>query len=148
MVNYSVMRYSVIILIVGSLFSFFPQVANAKLLPQAKKAGVAVKRYSGSGITVSPRLNRAKSSLSVSFGNLGAANSVSYSLVYTTNGHEEGAGGSVNPKEGTSATRELLFGTCSSGVCRLHGGITNARLEVTTELKTGKKTLKRFRIRV
>lgn len=124
-----------------------PQVSDAKVLPQAKKAGTQVKKYTGTGITVSPRLNRAKGSLSVSFGNLQNANSVSYSLIYTTNGREEGAGGSVNPKEG-SAIRELLFGTCSAGVCRYHKNITRMRFEVTTQLKSGKQTLKRFRIRV
>lgn len=142
------MKLGILFIILLILVSISPATIEAKVLPQAKKAGVAVKKFSGSGIAVSPRLNRAKGSLSLSFGNLQVANSVSYSLIYTTNGREEGAGGSVNPKEGNSASRELLFGTCSAGVCRMHSGIKNMRLEVTTQLKTGKQTLKRFRINV
>ncbi len=43
---------------------------------------------------------------------------------------------------------ELLFGTCSAGVCRLHSGIKNARLEVSYTSVNGKKYLKKFKIKV
>lgn len=122
--------------------------AEAKLLPQAKTGGKAPSiRSSGVGITVSPRLRGDRKALLVSFGNLQNAKSVSYTLIYQTNGQEEGAGGTLSNLSGAQS-RELLFGTCSKNVCRYHTGITNARLEVSYTLTSGKKYLKRYRIRV
>lgn len=119
------------------------------MLPQAKSQKTAGKIITkGVSITVSPKLRKDRQALLVSFGNLPKALSVSYILTYTQNGQQEGAGGSVNPSEGNTATRELLFGTCSSGVCRLHNGISNMRFEVTAQLKSGKTVIKRYRIRV
>lgn len=130
------------------VFLFYADTASAKVLPQSRTQKTAGRVSTGPSISISPRLRADRSGLLVSFGNLQNASSVSYILTYTQNGQQEGAGGSVNPSEGNSATRELLFGTCSSGVCRLHSGIGNMRFEVTTELKSGKKVIKRYRIRV
>lgn len=126
----------------------FVNFADAKVLPQSKTQKSVGRVFAGSSISISPRLRADRSALLVSFGNLQNASAVSYILTYTQNGQQEGAGGSVNPADGNSATRELLFGTCSSGVCRLHSGISNMRFEITTELKSGKKVVKRFRIRI
>lgn len=121
---------------------------EAKVLPQAKSAPKVVQKSTGSGsITIYPRLRRDRKALLVTFSNLQNTSSVSYTLVYETNGQQEGAGGSVKPTEGT-ANRELLFGTCSSGVCRYHSGIKNMKFEVTTVLKNGKTSIKRYKIRV
>lgn len=129
------------------LFVSIPS-AEAKVLPQAKSQKATGKAVTSSSITVSPRLRADRKALLVSFGNLQNATSVSYTLTYTHDGQEEGAGGSVNPADGNTASRELLFGTCSSGVCRYHSGISNMKFEVTAQLKSGKKIVKRYRIRV
>lgn len=137
-------------LILLFLFIFLTPVANpayGKLLPQAK-AKTGTKVVAGAGIAISPRIRADRRALLVNFGNLANASSVSYTLVYEQNGQQEGAGGSVDPSLGNSASRELLFGTCSSGVCRYHSGIRNARLEVTTGLKSGKTSIRRYRLRV
>lgn len=133
----------------AALFVFLASsTAEAKLLPQAKKGGkTASVKSTGSGITVSPRLRGDRKALLVTFSNLRNAKSVSYTLMYQTNGQEEGAGGTLSSLEGTQS-RELLFGTCSKNVCRYHTGITNAKLEVSYTATTGKKYLKRYRIRV
>ena len=122
---------------------------EAKLLPQAQgaKQTTTVKSSSGSGINVSPRLRGDRKALNVSFSNLGNASSVSYQLIYETNGQPEGAGGTISSTE-ASASRELLFGTCSKNVCRYHNNIKNAKFEVTYSTKSGKKYLKRYRIKV
>lgn len=134
------------------IFAISGSLANAKLLPQAKSSASTAKTKvvsSGKSISVSPRLRKDKKALIVSFGNLGFAKSVEYSLIYRTQDHEEGAGGSINMQaESGGATRELLFGTCSKTVCRYHTNISNMRLEIISELKSGKKTLKRYRIKV
>lgn len=125
----------------------FTTQATAKVLPQARGKTNVVPRVASSGITVSPRLRNDRKALIINFGNLHNATSVSYTLVYKTSGQEEGVGGTIS-QVGNSATRELLFGTCSGNVCRYHTHITNARLEVTYTKKTGKKFLKRYRIKV
>lgn len=133
------------------LFSFYTDAVHAgKILPQSKlgKEATAIKKSVGTSISVTPRLRNDRKALLIYFGNLQNANSVSYMLIYKTNGQEEGAGGSVNPAQGNIANRELLFGTCSKNVCRYHTNITNIKLEVTAGLKSGKKIIKRYRIRV
>lgn len=129
------------------LFLHVPFV-DAKVLPQSRTQKSGGRVLVGPSISISPRLRADRSALLVSFGNLQNASSVSYILTYSQNGQQEGAGGSTDPSQGNTASRELLFGTCSSGVCRLHSGISNMRFEVTTQLKSGKSVIKRFRIRV
>ncbi|OGK18282.1 hypothetical protein A3G67_03235 [Candidatus Roizmanbacteria bacterium RIFCSPLOWO2_12_FULL_40_12] len=117
------------------------------ILPQFRNLSVKG-RGVATGAFVSPRMRADRRAIVVAFGNLKSVRSVSYALIYQTDSSQEGASGSIDSSVGNSATRELLFGTCSAGVCRYHTGIKNARLEVTTFLKNGKKSIKRFRIRV
>ncbi|KKQ01748.1 MAG: hypothetical protein US11_C0004G0018 [Candidatus Roizmanbacteria bacterium GW2011_GWA2_36_23] len=121
---------------------------EAKLLPRFKKApgNSALKAASGLGISVKLRADR--SGLVVNFSNLNKVSGVTYTLVYETNGKDEGVSGSLDQSAGNYVTRELLFGTCSSGVCRYHQGLSNMKLEIISQLPSGKQTLKRFRIRV
>ena len=102
----------------------------------------------GSGVGTSVRLRSDRKALLVYFSNVSKAKSVSYVLMYQTNGKEEGVGGSIDSAAGNSAQRVLDFGTCSAGVCRYHSNITQMTFEVTIDLPNGKKTLRRFRIRV
>jgi len=140
------------LIIITVLFSsFYAQpIEAAKVLPQVKssKKTVTTKRSSGSLVTVTPKLRRDRKALLIYFGGLQNANSVSYLIIYTTNGQEEGAGGSVDPSQGNTSSREILFGTCSKNVCRYHTNITNMRLEATADLKSGKKLIKRYKIRI
>lgn len=133
------------------LFSSYNETVHAgKILPQSKvsKKAITPQKTSTKGISVSPKLRNDRKALLIYFNNLQNATNVSYMLIYKTNGQEEGAGGSVNPAQGNTATRELLFGTCSKNVCRYHQNITNMKLEVTAELKSGKKLIKRYKIRI
>ena len=134
------------------IFIFLINVAEinaAKKLPQSKSSSkTVVKKSQGAGISVTPKLRSDRQALNVYFGNLQNAKSVSYMLIYKTNGQEEGAGGSVNPSEGNTASRELLFGTCSKNVCRYHPNITNMSFEVTAQLTSGKKLIKRYKIKI
>lgn len=68
--------------------------------------------------------------------------------MYQTDGKDEGISGIIDAGGENSTTRELLFGTCSSGVCRYHANITGMSLEIVSELKTGKKYLRRFKVKV
>lgn len=139
-------QFSILLLL---FFTFFLTAtsADAKLLPRFRSGGKKVAPAS-SGIAVSAKLRKDRKAVVVSFGNLNKTKNVTYTLIYQTNGKDEGVSGSISSAGGNSATRELLFGTCSSGVCRYHAGLSNVRLEIITELNSGKKTLKRFKIKV
>lgn len=122
----------------------------AKLLPQTKSTGSTSKtRVTGSSVTVYPKLRRDKKALNISIGNLQNATSVEYTVIYKTNQKEEGAIDTIIPQKGVNyTTREILFGTCSAGVCTYHTNVSNLRLEVKSSLKSGKKTIKRYKIRI
>lgn len=126
---------------------------QAKVLPQAAKSNsggtkTAVSKTAGTTIGVSPKLRKDKRALIVYFSNLQNAKSVSYSLIYTTNGQQEGAMGAINLTGASTASQELLFGTCSKNVCRYHPNIKDTRLEVSYTSKIGKKYLKKYKIKV
>lgn len=128
---------------------FFAKDAEAKTLPQATKivAKSATVTKPNNTIGVYPRLRADRRALLVSFSNLQNATAVSYLLTYQTNIQEEGARGSLPLNSSSNQTQELLFGTCSKNVCRYHTGIKNMRLEVSYTLKSGKKYLKKYRIK-
>ncbi|OGK24415.1 hypothetical protein A2954_02890 [Candidatus Roizmanbacteria bacterium RIFCSPLOWO2_01_FULL_37_12] len=138
-----------LILIIILLFLFLAkttQVVEAKLLPRFRtvsKKGVGF----SSGVVVSPRLRPDRKALNVFFNNLSKAKNITYTLIYQTDGKDEGISGSIDSSSGNSTTRELLFGTCSAGVCRYHTNLSGMKLEIETTLLNGKKTLKRFKIR-
>lgn len=145
------MKTAIFIFVLFVFFVTLPSDASAKVLPQARSSvkTVAPKTAnSGTGISVSPRIRGDRRALLVYFSNLQNATNISYTLIYRTEGREEGAGGSVRSDEGNTATRETLFGTCSKNVCRYHTGITNMKFEVTGQLKNGKTFIKRYKIKI
>lgn len=136
-----------------ALFLVYPQDVHAKrTLPGVSgPKSATVKRTGGGarGVDVSVKFRGDRKAIVVNFGNLEIASSVSYLLSYTAGkGTKEGAGGTISDLSAGTTTRELLFATCSSGVCRYHTGIKNARFTVTTTLKNGRKVVKNFRLKV
>lgn len=131
---------------VFSLLFLFVKNADAKVLPQAQRQVGTAKSYIA-GFSIFPRLRNDRKALIVSFSNLQSVTSASYSLIYTTNGQQEGAVGGISPQD-ANTTRELLFGTCSKNDCRYHTNITNARLEVSYISTNGKKYLRRYKIKI
>ena len=143
------MKKIVLIVFLIFLFSFAQEAYALKVLPQARSSKkTASIKTSTSGIIVTPKIRGDRHALLIYFSNLQNAESVSYMLIYKTNGQDEGAGGSVNPSLASSASRELLFGTCSKNVCRYHTNLSNMSLEITAQLKSGKKLIKHFKIRI
>lgn len=119
-------------------------------LPHAKplkSSGGSVVR-STRGITVRPKFRGDRLAIIITFSNLSIARSIDYTLSYNSRGITQGAGGALSPDSPDPLTRELIFGSCSHGVCRYDSGITNARLTITTTLKNGLKIVKRFRLKV
>jgi hypothetical protein len=134
------------------LFIFFLCVYNveAKLLPRFQNSSgtVAKKTYVASGLVVSARLRADRRALNVYFSNINKVTSLTYTLMYQTNGIDEGVSGTMDSSQGNNATRELEFATASNGVYRYHTNLTNMKLEVTSTLPSGKQTIKRFRVKI
>lgn len=99
-------------------------------------------------VVVSPTVAKNKQSISLYLANLQKTASVMYSLSYLNDGKAEGAGGTIKTKGKYSLSRLLLFGTCSSGVCRYHKKIKNAVLTVVITFQNGTLTTKTFKLRV
>ncbi len=112
--------------------------------PVARKAATAPV----TGGFSSARLSRGTNSVILTLSNLSNIKRVNYSLSYTSNGKDEGIGGSINISGQGSESRDLYFGTCSSGVCTPHRYVTNAVLTVTATYNSGKTATKRYKIRV
>lgn len=117
--------------------------AKKKLPVSTKTTTTAV----ASKPTISVRIRGDRRAIIASFNSLTTASSVSYSLSYVSRGIGQGVGGSM-PTTSNSASREIIFGTCSGGVCRYDSGITDAKFVVTSTLKNGRKVIKTFRIKI
>lgn len=115
-----------------------------RMLPSAGGGKPAVR--AAGGVTAKVKFRADRRAVILNLGNLSAAKSVNYELQYETNGLIQGAGGSVTI-EGNTQSREILFGSCSAGVCNYDKNIKNAKLTVTTVLKSGKKIIKPFRLK-
>ncbi|MCJ7786822.1 hypothetical protein MUP06_01220 [Patescibacteria group bacterium] len=102
----------------------------------------------GGRVVTSVKFRGDRRAIIVYFSGLNNAISVNYSLTYNSNGIPQGAIGTMTNISGASDSRELLFGTCSHGVCRYHTGITEARLVITSKLKSGLTTRKSYKLKV
>ena len=111
-----------------------------------KSAAQSVKSVKSVGYS-SVKLSRATHSVVVSFTNLSNVKKSSYTLSYSANGIDQGVVGSLVPS-GSSESRDLYFGTCSKGVCTPHSNISRATLVITTSLKSGGTTSKRYTIKI
>lgn len=141
------MKKIILLIIIGLIFVFSGAV-KAKLLPRFKKAGSGRQQaVSYSGLVISPKIRSDRQALIVTISNLQKVNSVTYTLMYQTDGEDQGVSGTLDSSSGTSVTRELLFGTCSD-VCRYHQNISNMKLEIVSLLPNGRQTLKRYLIRI
>lgn len=133
-----------LLLVLGLVVLPSPVHAARTRVRKARDTGPAV--YVSQGVGVSVRFRPDRLGIQMNFSNFDTIESGSYSLVYDSNGVTQQAGGSIII--GDTDTKELLFATCSHGVCRFHENITNARLSVTSTLKNGQSVLKPFRLRV
>ena len=99
-------------------------------------------------ITASASVSKNKREVIAYFGNLQNARSVSFTLIYETNGQQEGAGGSVKITKGLkNVSRSILLGTCSKKVCRYHTKIKNMQLIISGKLTNGKSFSKTLKIK-
>jgi len=129
-------------------FMLLPQSALA-LKTRSSRGASSTRVYSTAGrVGSSVKFNGGRNGVIISFSGLSNAKSVTYSLSYNTNGIAQGAMGTISNITTSTDTRELLFGTCSGGVCRYHQNITNAKLVITSKLNSGSTTRKTYKIKI
>ncbi|MEK7111491.1 MAG: hypothetical protein AAB856_02765 [Patescibacteria group bacterium] len=136
---------SIVVFVIGILISVPAPVQAKRKLP-APKTAVSTKSAT-SGVTVKVKFRSDRKGVILNFANLTTASGASYDLTYDTRGTTQNAGGAVKISSDT-ATAEVIFGTCSTGVCRYDTGISNAKLQVFITLKNGRKIVKPFRLKV
>lgn len=122
-------------------------VSAKKLLPFLRKATGLITSTS-SGVTSSVKFRGDRLGIIVTLGNLQAARKVDYFLSYQSKGITQGASGSITDTSVGSATRDIIFGSCSKGVCRFDSGISNAKFVITIYLNSGRKIVRSYRLRV
>lgn len=139
--------------VLASFLSILVLLANTnsieakKLLPRAKPAARGGSQVATSGPSVSVKFRPDRRAIVATFTNLNKASSVNYMFSYNTRGTTQGAQGSVSTSE-NNTSREIIFGTCSHGVCRYDYGISGAKFVVTIKLPNGRKIVKTFNLRV
>ena len=138
----------IIFLLIFAFFSFPETTLALKARTKRGGSGGGTSYLISNRVGYSVRFNSSRTGLVISFSGLTNATSVNYSLSYNANGIPQGAMGTITNQEVSVDTRELLFGTCSGGVCRYHTNITNAKLVITSKLKSGYTTRKTYRIRI
>ena len=134
-----------LVLILTVFLGLSTPVQAKRKLPALKSASAA--GSTASNVTVKVKFRSDRKGVVLNFSNLTAATGVSYDLIYDTRGTTQNAGGAVKISSATANT-EVIFGTCSSGVCRYDSGISNAKLQVSITLKNGRKIVKPFKLKV
>lgn len=135
-----------LILMIGCFF-FPAEVLAAKKRTSRGGGTTGTRTTTSRGVQSSVKFKSNRLGLILTLSGFGNVSLVSYQLTYTTNGIPEGVSGTIQPT-GATETRELLFATCSKNVCRWHTNIRDARLVVTSKLKSGLTVRKPYRIKV
>ncbi len=99
-----------------------------------------------SQLSISAKLTGWKQYLNVSFKGVANTKGITYELIYTSNGIDQGAMGRVEVAEG-NVTRSMFLGTCSYRVCTAHKNVSNVRLSVTYELANGQSVTKKYKVK-
>lgn len=121
-----------------------------KLLPYLRKTVTTAKttKTTTGKVKVSVKFRTDRRAIVATLSNLTVANKVDYFLSYNSKGITQGASGTIMNTSQGAISRELLFGSCSKGVCRYDTSITNAKFVVNSYLPNGQKVIKTFRIKI
>ena len=146
------MKKVLLFFLIASFFFLWPSDARAaKQRPPrgSTKTTAPVGKTSSNtrGVKAQIRFRADRRGLLINFSEFNNINSVTYVLTYTSNGVPQGVRGTVTAETATDQ-KELLFGTCSHGVCRYHTNITNAHLIIDSKLSSGLIIRKPYRIKV
>lgn len=140
-------KFLVAFLIVFLTFLVLPSESYAAKKRLSRRRGeTIVRRTYTQGVKASVRFRPDRRGLLINFSGFGNVVSVTYTLTYNANGIPQGARGTATPVT-AGEQRELLFGTCSGGVCHYHTNITSARLVIDSKLSSGLIIRKPYRIK-
>lgn len=109
--------------------------------------GVLMVSAKVSAVAVSGQFIKRTNAVSAYFGNLKGVKSVSYTLMYESNGVGQGAMGSFTPGKKPAISKSIYLGTCSGKVCTPHRNIKNIRLEATVKYTNGKSASKTIKVK-
>lgn len=137
------LNFVVIFITFGILLSARSVAAAKKFIPKK----TVVRYTSSSGIPAIVYYRPDHLGLNLSFSNFNGLDSVTYSFTYSTNGIIQGAGGTIRTNNSPTSPRELLFGTCSKGVCRYQYNLSDAKLVLAAKYTNGKSASKTYRIK-
>ena len=135
------------LIVLPFLLVIFPSSVNAAKKFVPKKNVVRKSTTAAVGIPAVVSYRGDKQGILMSFSSFSGIDSVSYSFTYSTNGIQQGAAGNITKANNPLLTRELLFGTCSGGVCRYHSNLANARLTLNARFTNGNTRTKVYKIR-
>ena len=138
--------YIFIIVFVLATLSASP-VSAKKLLPFLRKA-TGVTTSTSSGVVSSVKFRGDRLGVIVTLGNLQTSRKVDYFLSYQSKGITQGASGSITDTGVGSATRDIIFGSCSKGACRYDSGISSAKFIITIYLNSGRKIVRSYKLKV
>ncbi len=145
---YISMKKIITLILLTILFTVSSNSIYAKrLLPAARTAAKTTTVSKSKGVTTSVRFRGDRRGILVTFSNVNAFQSISYTLTYTGSGIPQGVSGNITQGEDT-VTREIIFGTCSNGICRYDTNIKNAKLIIITTLNNGQKVRKTYVLKV
>ena len=94
---------------------------------------------------IKPKIRSDQKALMLIIGGMKYANSFHYNLTYTSEEIIRGVEGEYQPSRGNTQ-KELIFGTCSSGVCQYHSNPQNIILEIISLQKSGKTLTQKYSI--
>jgi hypothetical protein len=143
-------KLTIFIILVAFFVAFANEISAKRILPRAKtqaKVSSQTTTARRKGISSSVKIRNDRKALDLTLSNFTDIESVSYILSYDSNGVTQGVSGAITDEENT-VTRDLIFGTCSDKVCRYDTNITNARLTITTTLKSGLVVIKPYKIKI
>lgn len=122
-------------ILIGFLFLFF-------FLHLATPSLAATKKPT-SAVSVSPLWYKTRGFVRLTFSNLKSVSRATYTLTYKDNGIDRGVMGSVSLKKPTFS-RDIIIGTCSSGVCRYYWTVKKITVQVDTLYKNGSSTSRKY----
>ncbi len=133
----------VILLLVIFLLFPSPAYARKKLPSRSARAAVSGATLPQTGL----KLRGDHQALLLTLTNLDKAKTLSYLLTYDAAGVGQGVEGSHDPALGNTQ-KELVFGTCSAGVCTYHQSITDMLFQATIDLKDGRTLTRKYQIKI
>ena len=137
-----------LLLVFGIFLLVATFVASPANFSNGETLAAKIKAKPQKDLEISYILSSDKKIITIYFHNLSNIKHINWQLLYRGDKNLQAAMGGNNIAVGqtTSTTAEIVFGTCSQGVCTYYGDVKNVRLKTFVEVRTGKNYQKKFPI--